>query len=281
MPGLLAWGSRIRSATEYIPWHPLGLRILVAAFIATLALLGIRSVAIPAMAAPAAAISHTPSHQTVPDEVSSDEDAADATADEPENLAVDPPVEEFAVDPPVEDFAPNPSVDESAPDPDVVVPTQESELGPDRITPSSRGGARPSDSLPVAGSQARQSMGDRISSLAEKYVGYAYRWAGMSPRTGFDCSGLMGYVYQEAGVSVPLHNLAGMLNSGKRVERDQLRPGDLVFFENTWEWGLSHGGIYIGDGKFVHAESEGIGVVISNLDAGNWSSHFVGGSRPW
>ncbi|HEX2987403.1 MAG TPA: C40 family peptidase [Chloroflexota bacterium] len=252
---MLAWGSRNRSATEYLSWRPFGLRILVASFIATLALLGIRSVALPAMAAPAAAILNSPSCQTAPEEASLADEAAGITADEAQSPAVEPPVDEFATDPEAGDS------------------TQE------RITPTSRGGARPSDSAsPAADSQTR---GDRIASIAQKYVGYGYRWAGMSPRTGFDCSGLMGYVYQEAGISVPLHSLAGMLNSGKRVNRDQLRAGDMVFFENTWQWGLSHGGIYIGNGEFVHAESEGVGVVISDLDAYNWISHFVGGSRPW
>ncbi len=230
--------------------------MLVAAFVATLALLAARSVAIPAMAAPAAATMHTQSHQPLSEDSPSGDQPADDAIDQ--------------------------QGDGAAPTADAGDPSQEAEPGPARYTPSSRGGMRTLDSTPMqSAAQARQAAGNRIAGIAEKYVGAPYRWAGMSPRTGFDCSGLMGYVYQEAGINIPLHSLAGMLGSGDRVTRDELQPGDLVFFENTWERGLSHGGIYIGNGKFVHAETEGIGVVISNLDAGNWISHFVGGSRPY
>lgn len=148
----------------------------------------------------------------------------------------------------------------------------------ERITPSARGGARAGAS---ARSGAAQSLGDRVAAVARRYLGFPYAWAGDSPSTGFDCSGFDGYVYEEAGIPIPPHDLWGQLNAGPRVALDDLQPGDLVFFENTYMWGLSHGGIYLGEGKFIHATSEGFGVQISSLNEGYWAARFVAGSRPW
>lgn len=151
-------------------------------------------------------------------------------------------------------------------------------LEPDRVEPSSRGGARsPSSTSPAL----EIPLGDRIAGISQNYLGYRYTWGGASPRTGFDCSGFMSYVYQEAGVSIPAHDLAGMLNSGPRLARDQLQPGDLVFFQNTYQWGLSHGGIYLGEGRFIHAVEPGVGVAVNSLGEPFWSSRFLAGSRPW
>ena len=152
---------------------------------------------------------------------------------------------------------------------------------PERVTPSSRGGVRSPDAAPSdAPAEAKESTGDRIAKVALQYVGYPYAWAGASPRTGFDCSGLTWYVYKEAGVSIPLHDLRGQVNAGPRVDMDKLLPGDLVFFQNTYEAGLSHDGIYIGNGQFVHAETYSTGVRVSNL-SGGWVAHWYAASRPW
>jgi cell wall-associated NlpC family hydrolase len=77
-----------------------------------------------------------------------------------------------------------------------------------------------------------------------------------------------------------------MLHEGTQVPMDQLQPGDLLFFQNTNWPGLSHVGIYIGDGKFVHAEYYGVGVTVSSLsndprDANYWSVHYRTANRPW
>jgi peptidoglycan DL-endopeptidase LytE len=124
------------------------------------------------------------------------------------------------------------------------------------------------------------SGGDRIAAIAQKYLGNRYVWGGHSP-SGFDCSGFTWYVYKEAGISIPLHDLAGQLNSGKRISRDQLLPGDLVLFQNTYKPGLSHSGIYLGGGRFINAETEAVGVQVRSLSDPYWSPRFVGGSRPW
>ena len=89
------------------------------------------------------------------------------------------------------------------------------------------------------------------ASIAMKYLGIPYQWGGASPGTGFDCSGLVMYVFAQLGVQLP-HFAAGQYGYGSPVSRDQLQPGDLVFFD-----GLSHVGIYIGNGQMVHAPQTG------------------------
>ena len=123
--------------------------------------------------------------------------------------------------------------------------------------------------------------GDRIAAISQKYLGYRYVWGGTSPGGGFDCSGFAWYVYKEAGLPIPRAPLGGQVNAGPRVSRDQLLPGDLVFFQNTYTVGLSHVGIYLGGGRFINAESESVGVQIRSLNDPFWSARFYGASRPW
>lgn len=158
-----------------------------------------------------------------------------------------------------------------------------------RVAGSYRGGARPASPVPSLSPKAepsptpepRGSLGDRIAEIALKYRGRPYLWGGSSPGAGFDCSGFTGYVYEEAGVKIPEHDLWGQLNAGPRIARDRLQPGDLVFFVNTYGPGLTHGGIYLGGGQFIHAVEEGVGVQINSLNESFWSSRFTAGSRPW
>ena len=105
------------------------------------------------------------------------------------------------------------------------------------------------------------------AALAE--LGVPYVWAGASP-SGFDCSGLVMYAYSQVGVSLP-HSSYAMWNEGVSVPRDQLQPGDIVFFD-----GLGHVGIYIGGGEFVHAPHTGTVVQVSSLD---YSGDYVGARR--
>ena len=119
--------------------------------------------------------------------------------------------------------------------------------------------------------------GAQVADLAQQYVGSAYRWGGASP-AGFDCTGFVMWVYSQYGVALP-HNEAGQLASGSRVSADDLQPGDVLVFANTYRRGLSHVGIYIGDGQFVHAADERHGVLVSSLWDGYWGPRFVGASR--
>jgi cell wall-associated NlpC family hydrolase len=119
--------------------------------------------------------------------------------------------------------------------------------------------------------------GEQVVGLATQYVGARYIFGGASP-SGFDCTGFVMWVYDQFGVSLP-HNEAGQLNSGPRVSPEDLRPGDVVVFANTYRAGLSHAGIYVGDGQFVHAADERHGVVVSNLWDSYWGPRFVGATR--
>ncbi|HKI91697.1 MAG TPA: NlpC/P60 family protein [Gaiellaceae bacterium] len=110
------------------------------------------------------------------------------------------------------------------------------------------------------------------ASVALRYLGIPYRWGGDSPATGFDCSGFVMYVYAQLGILLP-HQSAAQYGYGTPVPRAQLQPGDLVFFD-----GLSHVGIYIGNGQFVHAPETGDVVKISPLTEFP-GSRYVGARR--
>jgi len=119
--------------------------------------------------------------------------------------------------------------------------------------------------------------GPDVANLAERYVGSPYRFGGSSP-AGFDCTGFVMWVYAQFGVALP-HTEAGQLASGSRVDADDLQPGDVVVFANTYRRGLSHTGIYVGDGQFVHAADERHGVIVSALWDGYWGPKLVGAVR--
>jgi cell wall-associated NlpC family hydrolase len=125
--------------------------------------------------------------------------------------------------------------------------------------------------------ESEPTPGAEVADLAEQYVGSPYRWGGASP-SGFDCTGFVMWVYSQFGVAMP-HNEAGELASGERVGTDDLQPGDVLVFANTYRRGLSHAGIYVGNGQFVHAADERHGVMVSSLSDGYWASRLAGASR--
>ncbi len=127
-------------------------------------------------------------------------------------------------------------------------------------------------------SAAPSNKGDLITDNAMKYVGYRYRFGGTSP-SGFDCSGFIYYVMNKSGVQVG-RNMESQLKSGPRVSRGDLQPGDLVFFVNTYKRGLSHAGIYIGNGRFVHAENESTGVMVSSIGSSYYATRYYAAVRP-
>jgi cell wall-associated NlpC family hydrolase len=113
---------------------------------------------------------------------------------------------------------------------------------------------------------------------ATSLVGTPYRWGGGTPGEGFDCSGLVGHVYaQVGGLTLPRRSVE-MSRVGHALERLDLAPGDLVFF-NTQGAPNSHVGIYVGEGRFVHAASARSGILLSRLDAPYWRSRYDGARR--
>ncbi len=121
------------------------------------------------------------------------------------------------------------------------------------------------------GTVAPPSQYSGAAGIAMRYLGVPYVWGGASP-AGFDCSGLVMYVFAQLGVSLP-HYTGAQWNMGVPVARGDLQPGDLVFFD-----GLGHVGIYIGGGQFIHAPHTGTVVQISSL-SGWYAATYVGARR--
>jgi cell wall-associated NlpC family hydrolase len=117
------------------------------------------------------------------------------------------------------------------------------------------------------------SVGERAVSYARHLVGVPYRYGGDSPRTGFDCSGFVRFVYSHFGFSLP-HSSYADFELGRRVARGALRPGDLVFFD-----GVGHVGMYIGDGRFIHAPHTGTDVQVTSLSEQWYAASYDGARR--
>ena len=119
-------------------------------------------------------------------------------------------------------------------------------------------------------------VGYALSGTALALRGAPYRNGGIDP-SGFDCSGFVRYVYEQHGVAVP-RQVRDQFRIGKDVQRDDLEPGDLVFF-STVAPGASHVGIVIGGDQFVHAPSEKGVVRVESLGAQYWASRYIGAKR--
>jgi len=120
--------------------------------------------------------------------------------------------------------------------------------------------------------------GTRAVAIAEQYLGIRYVWGGASPLSGFDCSGLVMYVYAQLGIELT-HFSGAQFDEGTRIlQPEDLLPGDLVFF-HPGPSGPGHVGIYIGDGQFIHAPHTGDVVKISTLD--EYAVSYVGAVRPY
>ena len=137
--------------------------------------------------------------------------------------------------------------------------------------PSSSGSSSTSKpaSGPVSGSQ--------IVETAKKYLGVPYVYGGTSP-SGFDCSGFVYYVLKIHGITVS-RTCSAMYKCGTPISKSDLRPGDLIFFQGTSAAGISHVGIYVGNGQFIHSPHRGKVVSFADLNSDYYTSHYYGSIR--
>lgn len=119
--------------------------------------------------------------------------------------------------------------------------------------------------------------GSQILAEAQKYLGTPYVYGGASP-SGFDCSGFVYYVLKQVGLS-PYRTPADQYKQGTAVDKGNLQVGDIVFFANTYASGISHVGIYAGNGQFIHSPNSRSTVSYSDLTTGYWANHYYGARR--
>ncbi len=127
-------------------------------------------------------------------------------------------------------------------------------------------------------SSENTSLGQQIANYALQYLGYNYVYGAESPKDGFDCSGLTYYVYGQFGYDLSRTASQQYKNNGSSVSKDSLQQGDLVFFSSNGS-SVTHVGIYIGDGQFVHASTSTTGVIISDLSSAYYTKAWFGAKR--
>lgn len=134
------------------------------------------------------------------------------------------------------------------------------------------------EATPLPSTSVANTLGEKIVQTAIQYKGYAYTWGGMSPTTGFDCSGLVNYVCKQHGIS--LHRVAQEIysNDGVFVDKANLQPGDLLFF-GYGPYSITHTGIYVGNGQMIHASTSNTGVIYSDINSSYYTRMYVGAKR--
>jgi cell wall-associated NlpC family hydrolase len=130
------------------------------------------------------------------------------------------------------------------------------------------------------GTESATDLRKSLIAMAMKLRDIRYVRGGHDPSTGFDCSGFVRYVFAHAiGMQLP-NNSASQFLAGLKVKRADMKPGDLVFFRTHGRRNISHVGIYISNGRFIHSPNTGKSVEISSLDEGYWAKRFAGAKRP-
>ena len=129
---------------------------------------------------------------------------------------------------------------------------------------------------PFSDSSKGSDTGTRVAAISEKMIGSPYSYGGDSPE-GFDCSGLVRYVYRQAGIAVP-HSSRMLYQQSIKVPINKLQPGDLLFFKIDYKT-ISHVGIFTEGLSFIHAPSNGKKVKISRLDSTYWAERLAGAGR--
>ena len=123
---------------------------------------------------------------------------------------------------------------------------------------------------------ADAALGSAIADVAMGMVGTRYRYGGTDPLEGFDCSGLVYYAYEQAGYRVP-RTSQELFRAARKISIGDADPGDLMFFQDQTK--LSHVGIYLGDGLFVHAPASGQNVAVGSLESPYYLEHLVAVGR--
>jgi cell wall-associated NlpC family hydrolase len=127
------------------------------------------------------------------------------------------------------------------------------------------------------GGNASGLTGQQVVDFAKKFLGIPYKWGGTTP-AGFDCSGFVYYVYNSLGYKMP-RMIDDMNKQGRYVAKSELKPGDVIIFQNTYASGLSHVGIYVGDGKFIHSPNSRSVVSYADLYSNYYINHYYGARR--
>lgn len=138
-----------------------------------------------------------------------------------------------------------------------------------------------SGSLTSQFSVARQSVGEKAADMlthAMGLLGVPYRRGGTSEDTGFDCSGFVRHLYEKSFGRLLPHRADEQARATETIDREELKPGDLVFF-NTMKRAFSHVGIYVGDGKFIHAPRSGKSIRVDDMRSAYWQKRFNGARR--
>ncbi len=130
-------------------------------------------------------------------------------------------------------------------------------------------------------SVARQSVGEKAGEMlgqAMGLLGVPYRRGGTSEETGFDCSGFVRHLYEKSFGRLLPRRADEQAKATESIDRSELKPGDLVFF-NTMKRAFSHVGIYMGDGKFIHAPRAGKAIRVDDMRSAYWQKRFNGARR--
>ena len=122
------------------------------------------------------------------------------------------------------------------------------------------------------------SLGEDVADIAQQHIGIRYRSGGASPKSGFDCSGFVYWVFSRYGVTVPRDSVR-QSRAGQEVAKEELLPGDILIFRIANTPNGRHSAIYIGEGRFIHSPSAGSSVRIENLSATYWSRHYLTARR--
>lgn len=146
---------------------------------------------------------------------------------------------------------------------------------PQPSAPAAARASQPALAPPLSAAQAGS-----VVAFALQFPGTRYAWGGASP-AGFDCSGFTSYVYRQFGLNLP-HSAVAQYSQryGTFIDRSHLQPGDLVFFANTYKRGLSHVGIYVGDGMVIQALAPGVSLSVISMGGAYWGPKYYGALRP-